>query len=106
MISAQTAKMQTVLTTNNAYDTLLLVDESGAVVSRWAVTAETLVNYIADGARANDWHIGEWPAGFSPDEAEAEEAQSELRTIAAYGKEYGRNGNIDSAERREFWNLA
>jgi len=106
MSNTQTAKMQTVLTTNNAYDTLLLVTENGTVVSRWPVTRETLVNYIADGARTNNWHIGEWPAGFSPDEAETEEVESELRTIAAYGEEYGRNGKIDNAERQEFWNVA
>ncbi len=96
-------KMQTVITTNNAYDTILLIDENEQVVSRWDVDTETLADYIATGANANDWNTGEWPSGFAPEEADTEEQIEELRTIAAYGEEYGRNGQILSEERREFW---
>ena len=97
--------MTTVLTTNNGYDTILLVDDSDVVLSRWDVTPETLADYLKDGARGDDWHAGEWPSGFNPDVAEEEWAAEELRTIAAYGRECGRGGVIADKDRREFWGL-
>ncbi len=97
--------MQTVITTNNAYDTILLIDENEQVVSRWDADKRTVADYINSGANAADWNANEWPNGFAPEDQDTEEAEAELRTIAAYGEEYGRNGQIQSAERREFWGL-
>lgn len=97
--------MQTVIVTNNAYDTILLVDANDQVVSRWDVTPETLKAYIADGANADDWNVGQFPSGFHPEQQETEEQEEELRTIGAYGTEYGRNGKIESQARRQFWGL-
>jgi hypothetical protein len=97
--------MQTVITTSNAYDTILLIDENEQVVSRWDVTPETLADYIRDGANAAEWNTGEFPNGFAPEDQDTEDAEAELRTIAAYGEEYGRNSQVDNAERREFWGL-
>jgi hypothetical protein len=98
--------MQTVITTNNAYDTILLIDENEQVVSRWDADKQTVADYVRHGANADDWAVGEWPNGFAPDQQDTEEAEAELRTVAAYGEEYGRNGKIDNAERREFWGVA
>lgn len=97
--------MQTVIVTNNGYDTVLLVDGNDQVVSRWDATPSILADYVRDGANAADWNTGEFPGGFAPEEQDTEEEEAELRTIAVYGTEYGRNGQIDSQERREFWGL-
>ena len=98
--------MQTVMTSNNAYDCILLVDDNDAVVSRWDVDRAVLASYLQDGANADEWETGVWPTGFAPDDQDTEEAQAELKTIAAYGGEVGRNGKIEYAERREFWRVA
>lgn len=97
--------MQTVIVTNNAYDTILLVDENDVVRSRWDATKQLVLGYVANGANASDWNTDEWPAGFAPSEQDTEEDAAELLTIAAYGQEYGRNGRIDNEERRNFWGL-
>jgi hypothetical protein len=98
--------LQTVIATNNAYDTILLVDDNDRVVSRWQADEQTVADYVQSGADADNWESGEWPQGFAPHEADSDEDAEKLRTIAEYGTEYGRNGEIDSKERIEFWHLA
>jgi hypothetical protein len=98
--------MHTVLTTNNSYDTLLLVNGNDQVVSRWDVTPVELASFLASGANANDWETGEWPYGFAPEDQDTEAASDELRTIAAYGREYGRDGVISDDSRKAFWSVA
>ena len=97
--------MQTVMTSNNAYDCILLVDDNDLVVSRWDVTPDTLKSYLKDGASADEWETGQWPTGFAPDEQTTDEDATELTTIAGYGKEVGRNGKIEDESRREFWRV-
>jgi hypothetical protein len=98
--------MTTVMTSNNAYDCVLLIDANDMVLSCWHVDSEVLASYLRDGAKADDWHVGEWPTGFDPEMEEDESVAAELRTIFAYGNEVGRNGRIEDAERRQFWGLA
>ena len=83
--------MQTVFTTNNGYDAILLVDGSDTVVSAWPVTDANLANYLRDGANVDDWEVGHWE-GFDGDEI----------AIGDYGDEAGRNGTL-SAKRGEFY---
>jgi hypothetical protein len=96
--------MHTVITKNNAYDTILLVDDNDTVLSRWDVEPVTLRDYISI-TDASEWEAGFWPAGFAPEQQDTEEAQNEMRTIAAYGEEYGRDGKINDDERAEFWQI-
>lgn len=97
--------MHTVLVTNNAYDSILLVDASDAVMSCWTATPQNVFTYLVEGASPNDWEMGEFPTGFAPEDAATPEDAAALRTIATYGTECGRNGQIDSQERRQFWGL-
>jgi hypothetical protein len=97
--------MQTVMTSNNGYDSILLVDDNNVVLSAWTADKETVDAYLKDGANASEWHTGEWPRGFNPDVDEDSNNPSfsdDLRTIDAYGVEVGRDGQM-SDERREFW---
>ena len=95
--------MQTVMTTNNGYDSILLVDDNDRVLSAWIMDTQTLRAYLADGAEANGWHEGEWPRGFDPSDDDNGDIADELRTISAYGVECGRNGQIADEGRRDFW---
>lgn len=92
--------MSTVMTSNNAYDSILLVDENDHVVSAWAADRDTVRNFLKDGGRPDEWQIGEFYNFPRPDEIE-----EEPRRIADYGSEVGRNGVIANEERREFWGL-
>ena len=83
--------MQTVMTTNNAYDAILLVDSNDVVKSAWTADSGVIANYLADGANAANWDEGSF-TGFA----------DECATIADYGTECGRNGVI-SPERLAFW---
>ena len=91
----------TVMTTNNGYDTILLVDENDRVISAWQADKQTVAEYAASAGKADEWHENEWSTFRDPAMSENED---ELRTIGAYGEEIGRNGAM-SDERREFWGL-
>jgi hypothetical protein len=97
--------MQTVITTNNAYDSILLVDDAGRVVSAWQADKAVINDYLRDGSAPDTWQVGEWPRGFDPDSPDNAAIAGELRTIEAYGQECGRNGVILDNHRREFWNM-
>ena len=92
--------MQTVMTTNNAFDSVLLVDDNNNVLSAWEADASTIASYLATGAAADEWETGSFPPGS---QAVGEET---LRSIASYGTECGRNGIIADRERREFWAIS
>lgn len=95
--------MQTVMTTNNAYDMILLIDSNNSVLSAWTATSDTVGDFLRDGKFADMWDTGQWPNGFDPDMQGDETVARELRTIDCYGTEVGRNGQIDIEERRIFW---
>ena len=86
--------MHTVMTHNNGYDAILLVTNGGGVVSAWTATRETVQDYVINGNRPDEWES--W-SGDLYDDA--------LTAISDYGTEVGRDGNVDSEERREFWGL-
>ena len=98
-------KMQTVIVTNNGYDTVLLIDESDKVLSAWTATKDVVLDYLRDGDEAEDWNTDQWPTGFDPELQTDEQLASELRVVATYGAEYGRNGVIDDEARAEFWGV-
>jgi sensor domain CHASE-containing protein len=98
--------MQTIMTTNNGHDCVLLVDDKGVVLSCWVVDPQVLAAYLRDGANPSTWETDRWPSGFDPEMEQNEAVVAELRTISAYGNEVGRNGRIEDAERRQFWGLA
>jgi hypothetical protein len=79
-------EMQTVMTTNNAYDSILLVDDD-KVIGAWTATPEIVNTYLRDGANAAEWSAT-WP---------------DRTEVADYGTEIGRDGCIDDASRRSFW---
>ena len=86
--------MHTVMTHNNGYDAILLVNDDDEVVSAWAATRETVQDYIYTGNRPEAW------------ESNCGDLHDEMMTeIDDYGTEVGRNGNVDSDERREYWGL-
>lgn len=84
--------MQSVMTTNNGYDSILLVDSNGTVLSAWTATPDVIACYLRDGAVADGWETGVY-SGF-PELCES---------ISDYGTECGRNDVIADEHRREFW---
>jgi hypothetical protein len=88
------------MATNNAYDSILLVGENDMVLSAWTADKQTIYDFIRDGKNADNWNAGEWSTFSNP---AGEENEDELRTIAAYGDECGRDGVIADSRRREFW---
>ena len=91
--------MHTVMATNNAYDSILLVDDAERVVSAWPAGRNIVEDFLTD-TDASDWNTGEFPGFANPAD---EDNEDELRTIAAYGEECGRDGIITSDERKQFW---
>ena len=91
--------MHTVMATNNAYDSILLVDDAERVVSAWQADRETVEDFLTD-TDASQWNAGEFASFANPAD---EDNEDELRTIAAYGEECGRDGIITSDERKQFW---
>ena len=89
---------QTVMTTNNGYDTILLVDTQDRVLSAWMATTETIRSYVTD-TDASLWETGQFNGFENPS---SQENGEELRAIAAYGTEVGRDGSI-TPERRSFY---
>lgn len=83
--AAPKSKYHTVMTTNNAYDSILLVDELDRVVSWWDADPERVRAYLSD-PDATNWNI-----------------QGADDRIKAFGWEIGRDGQIDDKERLEFW---
>lgn len=82
--------MQTVIVTNNGYDSVLLVDDKDTVVGAWSpATKSNVLDYLRDGDAAGDWDAN------GPD----------CTSIEDYGTEYGRNGVIDDESRAEFWGV-
>jgi hypothetical protein len=90
--------MHTVMTTSNGFDTILLVDDQDRVVSAWMATKDSVSNYIND-TDASEWEIGQFDGFADPT---GEDNEDDLRTVAAYGVEVGRNGMIPE-DRRQFW---
>jgi hypothetical protein len=78
----------TVITTNNAYDSILLVNHRDEVIGAWQAEPKTITAYLRTGSDAAHWEAN-WPG--------------ETR-ISEYGEECGRNGVILDNSRREFWN--
>lgn len=93
--------VQTVFVTNNAYDTILLVDGNDRVLSAWVVTPLVAMDYVWAEDGADAWISGYWSPEFGI--RDGEPVSEELHTIAAYGEECGRDGRIDDPARREFW---
>ena len=89
--------MQTLIVTNNAFDSVLLLNDAGLIVSQWTVEPSVFADYLRDGANADEWDVQE-PAGY-------EDQYGNPLTIEACGTEYGRNGSIESEERRRAWRL-
>ena len=90
--------MKLVMTTNNAYDTVLLIDK-GKIVSTWRVgQASVLEDYLNTGHRPNDWDVQE-PSGIRLPTERGER----LARIVDYGDACGVNGAIYDERRREFW---
>ena len=85
----------TVITTNNAYDSILLVDTEDRVLSAWQATKNTVADYLDTGADAVAWESDVWD-GFPV-------SAGTPRTIGAFGEECGRDGQIMDDSRREFW---
>lgn len=81
--------MQTVLTTNNAYDSILLVNDDDEVIGAWQAEPKTINDYLKNGSEAANW------SPTFPDE----------KRISDYGIEIGRNGVILDDFRREFWGM-
>lgn len=97
--------MHTVMTHNNGFDSILLVDLNGAVVSAWTADRETITNYVNDKADVQDWPVGSWPLGSHPDVDYDEATSAIMRTVAGYGDECGRDGEMTD-ERKVFYKLA
>ena len=93
--------MQTVMTSNNAYDSILLVDSNDVVLSAWTADRQLVHDY--NHIPSEDWEINQWPMGFDPEQQD-DDLAGQLRTIAAYGDEIGRDG-VMSDSRREFWGI-
>jgi hypothetical protein len=88
------------MTTNNACDYILLVDDEDTVVSAWQAD-EGIVQYYLSSTDAQKWWSGKWPEGLDPRDAPNEDA--DLDMISAYGEEVGRDGRIEDARRAEAW---
>jgi len=72
---------------NGGYDSVLLVDADGRVLSRWDVTPKVAQDYLREGSKPELWD---------------DQGNDEDLTIADFGEIVGENGNL-SNERREFW---
>ena len=42
---------------NNAYDTIILVDDEDKVVSTWEVTGKEMADYLTTGHLPDDWDV-------------------------------------------------
>lgn len=83
--------MQTVIVTNNGYDSILLINSDETVVGAWSpATKSNVMDYLRDGAEAHLWDAN------GPD----------CSKISDYGKEYGRDGVIDDESRADFWGIS
>ncbi|MBA2708677.1 MAG: hypothetical protein H0U59_12805 [Gemmatimonadaceae bacterium] len=87
---------RTVLTTNNAYDTVLLCD-GDLIVSQWTADDEVIRNYLRDGADAADWDV---------QDADGIEVDGRLAVVGDYGEVAGQEGKITDEDRRGFWSGA
>ncbi|MDE2101397.1 MAG: hypothetical protein KGL39_29385 [Patescibacteria group bacterium] len=84
------AKMHTVMTTNDGYDSILLVDANDVVVGAWSSVSDDDVRaYVRDGHVADNWAVTH-PAHTA---------------IADYGVECGRDGEITDESRARFWGV-
>ncbi len=93
--------VHTVFVTNNAYDTILLVDGNDRVLSAWLANRVVIVSYISTGCDGYIFTPGYWSPEF--DVRSEEDISDDLRIIASYGREAGRDGVINDDSRREFW---
>lgn len=71
----------TVLTHNNAYDSVLLVDEEGTVLSAWSPAGPDDIRAFEADRNPQDWEVG----AFS-------DPTDDGLQIADYGEEIGRDG--------------
>jgi hypothetical protein len=81
--------MQTVMTTNGGFDSILVVDENDKVVSEWTATKDVVLDYLRDGQDADEWDTN----------------APEYTEISDYGTEVGRDGVIDDESRARFWRV-
>lgn len=79
--------MQVIMTTTNAYDSILLIDDDGQVVSRWIATPEVVADYLANGGDPMMWDVQHL------DDVSVEDC----------GETVGRDGQIDDDGRRQYW---
>ena len=85
--------MRVILAHNNATDHVLLVD-GDRVLSAWDVDDRVLRDYLRDGGRPEDWHVG---IGIDDDDYGY--------SVDDYGEVVGQDGRIDDAGRRRFYGL-
>lgn len=78
--------MHTIMTTNNAYDMILLVNNENLVVGAWNADKKTVADFFT--VKADGWN----------------ENYPEHDQIADYGIECGRDGVISDPRRAEIWN--
>jgi hypothetical protein len=89
MNQSKTERRETVMTTNNACDYVLLVDanDEDRVIGAWMADEDVITNYLRDGSDAQNWEAS-WP---------------DVNRISDYGAECGRNGVITDEHRRDYW---
>ena len=92
--------MQTVMTHNNGYDAVLLVDDEDTVVSAWLADEKVIEAYVRD-TDADLWEVG--VDDFS-DDFSLEDDDGNPCEISDYGTEVGRDGEM-TEERRVFWGI-
>lgn len=93
----EASAMHTVMVTNSAFDSILLVNDRDEVVSAWEADERVIADYLRHGDRADKWERGQWPAGTYANGGEP------CIRIEDYGEECGRDGEIESASRRAYW---
>jgi hypothetical protein len=86
--------MTLAMTSNNAYDTIILID-GNRIVSRWDATPESVREYMT-ATNASDWDVQD------VDGLKGDDGETPL-TVSDFGREIGRDGKITDAERLEFW---
>jgi len=86
----------TIMTHNNGYDMILLVNDDDDVVSAWEATDEVMRNYTTD----TDADL--WETGVGSDGLDDDGCPTMFYAISDYGDEVGRDGEM-TVERRAFW---
>ena len=89
--------MKTLMTTNNAYDTILLIDDSeglDTIVSQWTADIDVIENYLGSALTADNWDVQD-SSGLKADDGS-------LFRIHDFGRVCGEFGRMDE-DRRAVW---